>query len=138
MKYAACLIGRIDGMTKLDLTIRMTGENKVPEKDPTTWSAATWLLALGMAFGGGAVNWYAKVKRGHTRAFNIIELVGEIFTSGFVGLGVFMLLAAVDQPVGVCAAAAGVGGHMATRLLFAIERAIEAKLEVLTKKGAAK
>lgn len=31
----------------------------MPEKDPTTWTAATWLLALGMAFGGGAVNWYA-------------------------------------------------------------------------------
>ena len=38
----------------------------MPEKDPTTWTAATWLLALGMAFGGGVVNWYAKVKRGHT------------------------------------------------------------------------
>ena len=75
----------------------------MPEKDPTTWTAATWLLALGMAFGGGAVNWYAKVKRGHTRAFNIIEFIGEIFTSGFVGLGVFMLLAALDQPVGICA-----------------------------------
>lgn len=107
----------------------------MPEKDPTTWGLATWLLALGMAFGGGAVNWYAKVRRGHTRAFNIIELIGEIFTSGFVGLGVFMLLAAMEQPAGICAAAAGVGGHMATRLLFAIERAVEARLEVLTKKG---
>lgn len=110
----------------------------MPEKDPTTWTAATWLLALGMAFGGGIVNWYAKVRRGHTRAFNIIELIGEIFTSGFVGLGVFMLLAAFEQPVGVCAAAAGVGGHMATRLLFAIERAIEARLDGLAKKGNAK
>ena len=107
----------------------------MPEKDPTTWTAATWLLALGMAFGGGAVNWYAKVKRGHTRAFNIIELIGEIFTSGFVGLGVFMLLAALDQPVGTCAAASGVGGHMATRLLFTIERAVEARFDNLAKKG---
>ena len=107
----------------------------MPEKDPTTWGLATWLLALGMAFGGGAVNWYAKVKRGHTRAFNIIELIGEIFTSGFVGLGVFMLLAAMDQPAGGCAAAAGVGGHMATRLLFAIERAVEARLDAVAKKG---
>ena len=81
------------------------------------------------------MNWYAKVKRGHTRAFNIIELIGEIFTSGFVGLGVFMLLAALDQPVGICAAASGVGGHMATRLLFAIERAVEARLDNLAKKG---
>lgn len=83
------------------------------------------------------MNWYAKIKRGHTRAFNIVELVGEIFTSGFVGLAVFMWLEAINQPVGICAAAAGVGGHMATRLLFAIERAIEAKLDLLYKKGAA-
>lgn len=106
----------------------------MPEKDPTTWTAATWALALGMAFGGGIVNWYAKIKRGHTRAFNIIELVGEIFTSGFVGLGVFMLTAAMDQPVGICAAAAGVGGHMATRLLFALERMIEARLDAMHKR----
>ena len=106
----------------------------MPEKDPVTWSAATWGLALAMAFGGGIVNWYAKVKRGHTRAFNVIELIGEIFTSGFVGLSVFMLLAAWDQPTGVCAAAAGVGGHMATRLLFTVERAIEARLEALSKR----
>ena len=107
----------------------------MPEKDPTTWTAATWLLALGMAFGGGIVNWYARVKRGHTRAFNIVELIGEIFTSGFVGLGVFMILAGFDYPVGICAAASGVGGHMATRLLFAVERMIEARIDDLAKKG---
>ena len=56
----------------------------MPEKDPTTWTAATWLLALGMAFGGGAVNWYAKVKRGHTRAFNIIELFNVMLTKGLI------------------------------------------------------
>ena len=100
----------------------------MPEKDPTTWSAATWLLAAGMAFGGGFVNWYAKVKRGHARAFNVVELIGEIFTSGFVGLGVFMLMAAIGQDTGICAAAAGSGGHMATRLLFVVERAIESRI----------
>jgi len=108
----------------------------MPEKDPTNWGLATWLLALGMAFGGGFVNWYARVKRGKTRAFNIIELIGEVFTSGFVGLGVFMFLAAYDQPLGVCAAAAGVGGHMATRLLFAVERALESRLDAMAKKPA--
>lgn len=107
----------------------------MPEKDPTTWTAATWTLALCMAFGGGLVNFYARVKRGHARAFNVIELLGEIFTSGFVGLGVFMLLAAWGQPEGLCAAAAGIGGHMTTRLLFAIERAIEARIDGFAKKG---
>lgn len=99
------------------------------EKDPANWPIATWVLALGMALSGGVVNWYAKVRRGHTRAFNIIELIGEVFTSGFVGLGVFMLLAAMGQPAGVCAAAAGVGGHMATRLLFAVEQVIASRLD---------
>lgn len=98
------------------------------EKDPTTWSYSVWLLAACSAFAGGAINWWAKVKAGHARVFNVIELIGEIFTSGFVGMGVFMLLAGMDQPLGVCAAAAGIGGHMGTRLLFALERAVEAKL----------
>lgn len=105
----------------------------MPEKDPTNWGMATWILAFGMAVGGGMVNFYSRVKRGQARAFNFIELMGEIFTSGFVGIAMFMTLHAWDQPIGLCAAAAGVGGHMATRLLFSIERAIEARITALGK-----
>lgn len=98
------------------------------DKDPTSWTAATWALASAMAFGSGAINWWARVKTGKARMFNFFELLGEMFTSGMVGLGVFMSLAAWEQPAGLCAAAAGISGHMATRLLFAIERAIEHKI----------
>ena len=101
----------------------------MPDKDPLNWTLATWILALAMPLAGGVVNWYARVKSGHARVFNFIELLGEVFTSGFVGLAVFMTLASWEQPAGLCAAAAGVSGHMATRLLFSIERAIEAKLK---------
>ena len=101
----------------------------MPEKDPANWAIVTWVLALSMAVGGGLINWYARIRRGHARAFNFIELIGEIFTSGFVGLCVFMLLSSWDQPACRCAAAAGVSGHMATRLLFAIERAIERQID---------
>lgn len=104
----------------------------MPDKDPTTWALGTWVLAISMAIGGGLINWYARIKRGHARAFNFVELVGEIFTSGLVGLGIFMLLSSWDQPAGACAAAAGVSGHMATRLLFAVERAIERQLDSFT------
>ena len=104
----------------------------MPDKDPANWAAATWILALSMAIGGGLINWYARIKRGHARAFNFIELIGEIFTSGLVGLGIFMLLSSWDQPAGACAAAAGVSGHMATRLLFSVERAIERQLDSFT------
>lgn len=101
----------------------------MPDKDPLNWTLATWTLAIIMSLAGGAINWYARIKSGHTRLFNFVELFGEIFTSGFVGLGVFMLFASLDQPTGLCAAAAGVSGHMATRLLFAVERAVEKRIE---------
>lgn len=104
----------------------------MPDKDPTTWALGTWVLAISMAIGGGLINWYARIKRGHARAFNFVELIGEIFTSGLVGLGIFMLLSSWDQPAGACAAAAGVSGHMATRLLFAVERAVERQLDSFT------
>lgn len=103
----------------------------MPAKDPLNWTLGTWMLALSMAMGGGIVNWYAKLKSGHVRVFNFVELLGEVFTSGFVGLGVFMLLDSWDQPAGFCASAAGVAGHMATRLLFAIERAVERQLSAV-------
>ena len=77
---------------------------------------------------GGVINFIAKVRAGHTRAFNLLELVGEIMTSAFVGVGVFMLLQSFDEPVGVCAAMSGVGGHMATRLLFLVERWVEGRI----------
>ncbi|NLH94278.1 MAG: hypothetical protein GX466_08730 [Candidatus Cloacimonetes bacterium] len=101
----------------------------MPEKDPTSWHLATWALALAMAMGGGFVNWYAKVKVSHTRAFNLLELIGEMVTSGFVGIGVFMTLDGFGQPPSLCAAGAGIGGHMAARLLFILERLIEQKLK---------
>ena len=100
----------------------------MPEKDPTSWGLATWALALGMALAGGFVNWYTDARRSRPRAFSVVEFLGGFFSSGFVGLGSFMVAEALGQPIGLCAAAAGIGGHMATRLLFSIERAIERKL----------
>lgn len=99
------------------------------ERDPTNWSYTTWLLALGMASSGGLINWYSRMRQAKTRKFSLIELIGEIFTSGFVGIGAFMLLDALNQSPGICAAAAGVSGHMATRLLFAVEKTIESHID---------
>ena len=103
-------------------------------KQHNTKTLLTWALAMGMAAAGGFVNWYSRVKRGHTRVFNLIELVGEICTSGHVGVGAFMILSSYDQPLGVCAAAAGIGGHMGTRLLFLIEQIFERRLKATAEK----
>ena len=102
--------------------------NTVPEKDPTNWTLATWALAFLMASAGGVVNWYSKVRSGHTKAHDLFALIFEIITSGFVGMIVFMAMDAMSHPIGLCAAAAGVGGHMATRLLFALERLIDSRI----------
>lgn len=103
----------------------------MPEKDPQLWSITTWSITILMAASGGAINWFSRVKTGKVRLFSFIELIGEMFTSGFTGIGVAMVLASLGYDFFICAAAAGVGGHMATRLLFRIENLIEARLERL-------
>ncbi len=100
--------------------------------DPTTWDSATWILAGGAACLGGAVNWWARTRASNPRAFSFFELVGEIATSGLVGMSGFMALASVGQPLGLCAAVAGVSGHMSARLLFVVERAFERQLRAMT------
>lgn len=99
----------------------------MPYRDPTVWPWTVWLLGLGMSLAGGFINWYSRVRAGNIASFNLIELIGELFTSGAVGIGVFMALESWDQPLGICAALAGVGGHMSTRLLFAVGRVIESR-----------
>lgn len=101
------------------------------DKDPSQWGLVTWLLGLAMACSGGLVNWRSKVSAGYSKPFNIVELIGEIFTSGFVGMGVYMAMVSWEQPLGLCAAAAGVAGHMATRFLFTVEQVIESRIEKL-------
>ena len=98
----------------------------MPNSDPTTWPAITWVIALIMSLSGGLINWISH-KAGQS-PFKIFEFLGELFTSGFVGIGLFMLVDSLGQPIGLSAASAGIGGHMATRFLFLVERAIEARL----------
>ena len=57
----------------------------MPEKDPSTYGLITYLWVTGLAAWGGLVNFYRKVKSGETRAFNVVELIGEIATSAFRG-----------------------------------------------------
>lgn len=103
----------------------------MPVRDPTTWSLATWALAFAMASFGGIVNWYARTKKDNAKAFNLIELIGEIVTSAFVGISAFMVLAAYGQPIALCAAAAGIGGNMSTRLLLAAKLRLEAYVKTI-------
>ena len=50
----------------------------MPDKDPSTYGLITYLWVTGLAAWGGLVSFYRKVKSGETRAFNVVELIGEI------------------------------------------------------------
>jgi hypothetical protein len=98
----------------------------MPEKDPALWSITTWALAIGVGMAGGAISFINKPVRG-----SLTTLFCEIFTSGFVSLMVFMLLNSNNFDPGLSASISGVCGHMATRLLFSVEKAIERKIDSL-------
>ena len=78
---------------------------------------------------GGAVNFWRKVKDGHTRAFNVVEFIGEIATSDLVGLITFYLSESAHIDQILTAAMVAISGHMGSRLLYQFERIAEAKLK---------
>ncbi|MCL2829440.1 MAG: phage holin family protein [Betaproteobacteria bacterium] len=101
----------------------------MPGKDPREWTLGAWLLALLPSASAGIVNWLGHYVTGDKRHFSFLYFCIEVFTSGFVGVTMFMAFAAHDQPPAMCAAVAGVSGHMGTRLLLLLELALENKIK---------
>ena len=91
-------------------------------KDPTTYSVLTYLWVVALAAWGGVVNYTRKVRAGEAPRFSAMELVGEIFTAGFVGLLTFLLCEAAALNKLVSAALVGIAGHMGSRAIFMMER----------------
>lgn len=79
-----------------------------------------WLVIMGVI--GGLVSFYQKVKAGATRWLNINELIGELFTSGFVGLVTGLLCEAGEFSLPLTFALVGITGHMGGRAIFVAER----------------
>lgn len=94
----------------------------MPEKDPASYSLLTYAWVIGLSISGGIVSFFRKVKEGETKLFNITELLGEIFTSGFTGVLTFWLCEAADISPLVSAALVGISGHMGSRVILQIER----------------
>lgn len=91
---------------------------------PTLWMAV--IAAL-----GGAANWYQKVKAGQARAFNVMELVGEILVSAFVGLVTYWICKGYGVNEWLTAAAVAITGHMGSRAIFIAEQWLENKTKGL-------
>lgn len=94
----------------------------MPEKDPANYSYLTYLWVIGIASWGGAVSFYRKMKAGRARPFNIVEMIGEIATSAFVGVLTFWLCESAGINQLMSAALIGVSGHMGSRAIWQLER----------------
>lgn len=90
---------------------------------PTLWMVL--IAAL-----GGVANFYQKVRMGKARAFNIMELVGEVLVSAFVGLVTFWICKGYGVSEWLTAAAVAITGHMGSRAIFIGEQLLEKKLGV--------
>jgi hypothetical protein len=90
----------------------------MPEKDPTTWSIATWALIFGMSILGGISRVLAKARDSGFHSISPVGFIADLAVSGLVGVASYMVLISFDYPVALCAAAAGMSGHLATRIIF--------------------
>lgn len=87
---------------------------------PTFWM-------MGVAMLGGAVHFYQKVKAGKARPFNLMELFGELLTSGFVGIVTFWICRKFNLDEYLTATFVAITGHMGTRAIFLAEQWMEKK-----------
>ena len=94
-------------------------------KDPTQYEFLTYAWVIGLSIMGGMVSFYRKLQARRVRAFNITEFIGEIFTSGFVGILTFYFCEHANFEPILTAFAVGVSGHMGSRLIFCVEKIIE-------------
>jgi len=100
----------------------------MPEKDPSNYPLLTYLWVVAIASWGGIVSFYRKTKAGHTRPFNIVELVGEVTTSAFVGVLTFWMCESAGVNALLSAALIGISGHMGSRAIWQFEKWAERRL----------
>lgn len=96
------------------------------------WLTYAWVLLLSCL--GGVVSFWQKVKAGVARPFNLLELFGEIATSGFVGLLTFWICQAQGMDQLTAAPLVGITSHMGTRALWMLERHLTERFGVAQEK----
>lgn len=94
----------------------------IPPRSPLSYSLREYGLILAIAMLGGFVRWYNAVRRGESAAYDLRTLVGELFTSAFIGILTFWACEAMGVQPLVTAALAGMAGHAGVTGLLWAER----------------
>jgi hypothetical protein len=93
----------------------------MPEKDPNTYAWLTYAWVVFLSVWGGFVSFYRKLKSGRARAFNVMELIGELTTSAFAGVLTFLFCGYAQIDGMLTAAFVGIAGHMGSRAIAQME-----------------
>lgn len=104
----------------------------MPDKDPLSYELATYAWITVLTSVAGFISFLRKVREGISRPFNMIELIGEIVTSGFVGVLTFWLCEAGNLTPLLTAFLVGIAGHMGSRMIFLFEKCVEIRMKRYT------
>jgi len=90
----------------------------------------TYVWVLLLSTWGGIVNYLSKIRSGHIARFNITELIGDMFISGFTGMLTFWMCQASRLDELYTAVLVGISGHMGARMIGKIEQVMSRKLDL--------
>lgn len=101
-----------------------------PEKTITGYALLTYAWVLALSTWGGLVNYLSKIRAGHIARFNITELIGDMFVSGFTGLLTFWMCEAAGFNELTTAVCVGISGHMGARMIGKLENVMSRKFNI--------
>jgi hypothetical protein len=101
-----------------------------PEKTITGYALLTYAWVLALSTWGGLVNYLSKVRAGAIARFNITELIGDMFVSGFTGLLTFWMCEAAGFNELTTAVCVGISGHMGARMIGKLENVMSRKFDI--------
>ena len=101
-----------------------------PEKTITGYALLTYAWVLALSTWGGMVNYLSKIRMGHIARFNITELIGDMFISGFTGVLTFWMCEAAGFNELTTAVFVGISGHMGVRMIGKFEKLMSRKFDI--------
>ena len=107
-------------------------ENPVPEPEKTItgYALLTYAWVLALSTWGGLVHYLSKVRAGAIARFNITELIGAMFVSGFTGLLTFWMCEDAGFNELTTAVCVGISGHMGARMIGKLENVMSRKFDI--------